>query len=183
MNRRTAFLIGILLELIAIFGLFIPYEMRIKLGTPVTLRTVPVDPNSLFRGDYVMLGYEAGNEVPVNPESMTEYVVLAPKDEIYERVRISVTKPELKEGEVCLIGQHQYDRIIFPDIAQYFVEEGLGRELEQARNAHRLLVDASIDSSCHGIIRGLRLGPEVPEGERKQLDVEKPIPIEAPPGR
>ena len=181
MNRRAFFLAGILFELVAVFGLFLPYIFLLQSGTPITLRTVPIDPRSIFRGDYVILGYEAGEGLP-----MTEtygdvvYAVLEKGGDVYERVRFSDTKPELTEGQICLRGRTEYQRATFPDIAQYFVEEGTGTEWEQAQNAHRLLVDAVVNDDCKAAIKGLRLGPEVPEDELPEW-MQPPLFLEEPP--
>ena len=166
MNRRTLFLAGLLFELIAVFGLFLPYVLLLRNGTEVTLRTVPIDPRSIFRGDYVILGYEAGEGLPMSDTyGQPVYVVLEKIGDVYERVRFSDTKPELSAGQICLLGRTEYQRATFPDIAQYFVQEGTGTEWEQARNAHRLLVDAVVNEDCKAAIKGLRLGPEVPQDE------------------
>ncbi|MDO8649302.1 MAG: GDYXXLXY domain-containing protein [Candidatus Peregrinibacteria bacterium] len=166
MNRRTLFLIGLLLELAMVFGLFLPYVLHMRNGTVITLRTEPIDPMSIFRGQYVVLGYQAGADLPAKWEGgQTVYAVLEKKGDTFERVRFSEEFPTLGPGEVCIRGQGQYRRLIFPDIAQYFVEEGLGQELEQVRNARRLLVDVVVNPSCKAVIRGVRLGPEVPASE------------------
>ncbi len=180
MRRRTGFLIGILFELLAVFGLFAPYALLATKGEEIILETVPIDPRSVFRGDYVMLGYKAGSNVPFADVSTphdglqsTVYVILAKKGEVYERVGVSLTQPVLSENQVCLRGSTQGFfsdlpqpvTITFPDLAQYFVEEDLGRELESARNAHRLLVRAAVSPSCTAVIKGIVLGPEVPQSE------------------
>jgi len=194
MRRRTGFLVGILFQLLAIFGLFVPYVLLVSSGTEITLRTLPIDPRSVFRGDYVVLGYEAGAEIPFaqianekNELPASAFVVLEKKGDTYERVSVSRTQPVLKEGQVCLRGVNpwtMYDvpqpvNLIFPDISQYFVEEGLGREFESARNAHRLLVKVSVSPSCMAVVKGVVLGPEVPQSEFPTVpDVEtKPEPI------
>jgi len=181
MRRRTGFLVGILFELLAIFGLFVPYVLLTSAGTDVTLRTIPIDPRSIFRGDYVVLGYEAGANIPLSqlttkPSAyevpLNIYVILEKKGDVYERVGVSDAQPVLKEGQVCLRGTDmgwfgdgvpKTINVTFPDIAQYFVEEGLGREFENARNAHRLLVNASVSPSCMAVLKGVVLGPEVPQ--------------------
>lgn len=180
MRRRTGFLVGILYELVAVFGLFLPYVLLTSGGTEITLRTLPVDPRSVFRGDYVVLGYEAGSDVPYaqlagedDEISESAYIILERRGDVYERVGVSVTKPDLAEGQVCLHGVTQNFfgdnsrpvTMTFPDIAQYFVEEDLGRELESARNAHRLMVNVSVSPSCMAVIKGVILGPEVPQSE------------------
>ena len=166
MSKRTLFLIGLGLELVAIFGLFVPYEIRLRSGEEAILRTIPVDPRSMFRGDYVVLNYAVGQDLPT-PADFTGYgdpvyLVLAKKGDTYERVRFSDTKPELAEGQLCLLGRKEYNRAEFPDLAQYFVEEGLGHELENLQRAHRLLVHAIINpKTCSAIIKELELGPAV----------------------
>ncbi len=181
MRRRTGFLVGILFELLAIFGLFVPYVLLTSSGTEITLRTVPVDPRSMFRGDYVTLGYEAAagikySEVSAGEDDVVQpvFLVLEKKGDIYERVAVSKKQPALKEGQVCLRGNVsmwinqgsiQSVAVSIPDLAQYFVEEGIGRELESARNAHRLLVKAVVSPSCMAVLKGVVLGPEVPPSE------------------
>lgn len=188
MTRRTAFLGCLLIELLCVFGLFITFIMRVSAGMEVTLKTVPVDPRSLFRGDYVALDYEAGRGAPTTSQyNKPVFVVLAQKGDTWERVSMSDTKPQLNAGEVCLLGRMQYQRISFPDIAQYFVEEGLGKELESARNAHRLLVTASITQDCRAVITGIILGEEAPLETLQDPFVTRPIfedgaqkPVEVP---
>lgn len=169
--RRTVFLIGLLLEFVLLFGLFVPYVMRVQGGTTIQLKTIPVDPRSIFRGDYVTLSYEVGTLTPteqsamnsaITPMGKTVYLILAPKGDVYERVGSSVDVPVLKEGEVCLKGMYSWNRIDFPDIAQYFVSEGAGMEIEQARNTHRLIIEASVSKNCRAVITGLQIGEEAP---------------------
>ena len=99
-----------------------------------------------------------------------------------------MTSPDvLKPGQVCLGGVKEWGRVRFPDIAQYYVEEGLGRALEQANTAHRLIVDAVVDKKCNAVISGIRLGAEVPESELpvEPRRPEKPVPppVETSPAR
>ena len=184
MTRRTLFLIGLLLELAAIFGLFVPYEMIRTSGTSITLGTVPVDPRSIFRGEYVILDYEAGAGMPISDEyGKPVYIILEKKEEVFERVRIADQKPTLKDDQVCLQGRREYNRTVFPDIAQYFVEEGTGREIEQAINWHRLFVDAVVSDNCRAVLSGIRLGQEVPENELPDWARDQgipPVPAERP---
>lgn len=190
MTRRIAFLIGLLIELVTVFGLFVPYLMLQSSGTLVSLRTVPVDPRSIFRGDYVTLSYEVGRDIPQSLPGQENgnaavYVVLEPKGEFYERVSVSEEQPQLATGQVCLRGYRDWTGVSFPDIAQYFVEENMGKELEAARNAHRLIVDAYVDESCAAVIRGVRLGPEAPEGpfDPWAEEMPQPEPVREPPPR
>lgn len=164
MTRRIAIFIGFVLQIAGVFAVLFPSVLILSTGTTATLRTVPIDPRSIFRGDYVTLAYEAGASVPLDwPYGQPVYVVLAPKGDVYERVRLSETRPSLMSGQICIQGTVEYNRIDFPDIAQYFVEEGAGRELEQLQSQHKLLVDIAVTPACHAVIRGVRIGEEETE--------------------
>lgn len=175
MNRFTLFLVGILFQMIAVFGLFMPNVQLVSEGTEIRLVTIPVDPRSLLRGDYVTLGYEIGENISYTLEYGTPvYVTVQQDDDVYSRVSFSEEKPEaLEEGQYCIRGRVQYGTISFPDIAQYFVEEDTGRDFEEARNSHRLYVDVAVNDDCRAIIKGIVLGPEVPEDK---LFMDRPVP-------
>ncbi len=165
MNRRVIILIGFLLQMLAVLAVFVPPMMLRATGTRAALLTVPVDPRSLLRGDYVVLDYAAGQGLPMDWNGYGTgytYVVLEKKGEVYERVRFTAELPMLEPGQICLRGRPDYRRVTFTDIAQYFVPEGEGVELEQARNTHRLFVDIATDPSCRAVILGVRIGPEAP---------------------
>lgn len=177
--RRTFFLIGLLVELVAVFLVFLPNFIIMTTGTLVTLKTIPVDPRSIFRGDYVILTYEVAQKydgpAPAGTDyySMPVYAVLESKDGVFIAKSFSAEKPTLLAGQACLAGMAQNEyrwngngnelmmkTVNFPDIQQYFVTEGLGKDLEQARNAHKLYVDVMTDASCNGVIRGVRIAEE-----------------------
>lgn len=165
MTRRQAFLAGLLLQLIVLLALFVPYAYHVQTGTIITLRTVPVDPYSVFRGSYVQLDYDIGMNLPESPEERPVYVVLTGSGDVFVRKSISSELPDLLPGEACIKGIQNYNRVFFPSIAQYFAEETLARDLEQARNAHRLFVDVAVKPSCKAVIRNITMGPEVPPEE------------------
>jgi len=60
MNKKIFLGIGIL-WIIIILGFVAFKEFTLKTGEEVMLKTMPVDPRDLFRGDYVILSYEIGN--------------------------------------------------------------------------------------------------------------------------
>jgi uncharacterized membrane-anchored protein len=68
-------------------------------GTPVILKTAPVDPRSLFRGNYVRLNYDISN---INKDLTQEhfkrsevgYVTLKEKDGVFVATGLHRKKPE-----------------------------------------------------------------------------------------
>lgn len=191
--RRALFLIGLLIEVALVFLIFLPYMLIVANGQTVTLKTIPVDPRSIFRGDYVVLSYEIGQDYDgpsVTGEEygygvMRVYAILENQGDAHERVGFGTSVPKLEDGQACIQGEATYTAwgpderrhvtVRFPDIEQFFVEEGVGRELEQARNGRRLYVDVATTKSCKAVIKGVRVGEEVtPDVEVN----ERPIPFD-----
>ena len=151
-------------------------------GTEVKLQTRPVDPRDLLRGDYVVLGYDI-SQLPAGPllnqpassRNPAVYVKLAPnRDGVFEAVSVhadpvAVTSPEvLIRGHVAGYsascgpnGQSFCDRLqIHYNLESYFVPEGEGKKLEQARNQRKLTVVAAVLPSGRAAIKRLLLDGE-----------------------
>ena len=145
-------------------------------GTEVTLQTRAIDPRDLLRGDYVVLGYDI-SELPAgevrykrnDARNRIVYVKLAPGgDGVYGAVSVhtdpvAVTSPEvLIRGRIlygvnCGYGGDSFcDRLqIRYNLESYFVPEGQGLKLEQARNARKLTVVAAVLPSGRAAIKRL----------------------------
>lgn len=167
---------------VALLALMIADRVQIlRSGTEVILQTRPVDPRDLLRGDYVRLGYDI-SEVPAGPlqgqpagmRNPTVFVRLAPnRDGLYEAVSVltepvAVTSPEvLIRGRVvvgtnCGTGSRAFCaklRITY-NLERYFVPEGEGKKLEQARNQRKLAVVAAVAPSGRAAIKRLLLDGE-----------------------
>lgn len=134
------------LWLLVFSGLIIYKEYTLQTGTEVTLKTVPVDPRDLFRGDYVVLRYEISNldlnEIPADKSDFEYrdriYLVLKlvngygvpekiysrpPEDELYLTGTVIRKMGNVKNDKEILIVEY--------GIESYFVPEGRGREIEK----------------------------------------------------
>lgn len=87
---RVKFIVLVLLQVLLLAGIIAYRESRVSSGERVLLRTVPVDPRDIFRGDYVSLVYEIStldlDELGVKaiePYNRNEkvYVLLEKKDD------------------------------------------------------------------------------------------------------
>jgi uncharacterized membrane-anchored protein len=136
-------------------------------GVEVVLKTEPIDPRDLLRGDYVTLGYAISNfpatEIDGDAnarieESSPVYVALKKgADGIWSKSRAS-TAPftNLKPDEVLIAGRALYgftpktsDNIrIDYGIERFYVPEGEGREIEAERNERR--IEAVVMISANG---------------------------------
>lgn len=186
MNIRTAFIVGLGFQILAIFGLFIHEATFLQSADVLRLRTVPVDPWSITRGQYVTLGYKIGEDFPVPqdynvPYNETVYVVVkTDEDGFAERTRFTTEIPELADGEHCVRGRQQWSTIQFPDISQYFVEEGRGPELERSVG-HELYVEVAVDGRCRARIKNVVVGPEDESYQDlvKDMQMLEPAPVDS----
>ena len=143
-------------------------------GTEVVLKTEPVDPRDLLRGDYVTLGYSIssfpateieGDSNTHYDESSPVYVVLKKGvDGIWDKSRASVSPiADLKPDEVLITGRARNgftpkttDNIrVDYGIERFYVPEGEGRAIESERNEKR--IDAVIMVNAKGRAQMRRL--------------------------
>lgn len=176
-----AVLFGVaLLVQCALLILMVADRMQIlREGREVTLQTQPVDPRDLLRGDYVVLGYDisqlpagalAGR--PAAERNPIVFVKLAPNaNGLYEAVSVYAAPVPVTAPDVLIRGRVSYScgstGRIFCDkltirygLESYFVPEGEGRTLEQARNQQKLRVVAAVLPSGRAAIKRLLLDGE-----------------------
>jgi uncharacterized membrane-anchored protein len=146
----------------------------LKNGAEVVLKTEPVDPRDLLRGDYVTLGYAISNfpateiEGDANvhvEESSPVYVALKKgADGVWNKSRASAAPfIDLKPDEVLIAGRALYgftpktsDNIrVDYGIERFYVPEGEGRVIEIERNEKR--IDAVIMVNAKGKAQMKRL--------------------------
>jgi uncharacterized membrane-anchored protein len=161
----------------ALLILMVADRVRIlREGREVTLQTRPVDPRDLLRGDYVVLGYDisqlpagalAGQ--PTAERNPVVFVKLAPDaNGLYQAVSVHAAPVTVTAPEVLIRGRVSYscgstsrtfcDRLtIRYGLENYFVPEGEGKTLEQARNQQKLRVVAAVLPSGRAAIKRLLL--------------------------
>ncbi|MBR0737466.1 GDYXXLXY domain-containing protein [Bradyrhizobium liaoningense] len=180
--KTVLFGIAVLLQC-ALLVLMVADRMQIlREGREVTLQTQPVDPRDLLRGDYVVLRYDISQvpagalaAKPADARHPDVFVKLAPNASgVYEAVSVhaepvAVTAPQvLIRGRVGNYGGScGEDRRSFCDklpikygLESYFVPEGEGRKLEDARNQQRLRIVAAVLPSGRAAIKRLLLDGE-----------------------
>lgn len=131
-------------------------------GETILVRTAPVDPRDLFRGDYVILNYEFSRlphyaEMGHGTPGQTVYVTMAPEPDgkHWFGVKYSDIKPN---SGIFLKGTLvKGDRIEY-GIESYFVQEGKGKEYEQAIRAGNLSAEIAVDPSGKSALKGLVFG-------------------------
>lgn len=146
-TRRTLLVAALLLFGLSSLGLS---AARVHLnGVPVVLATEPVDPRSMFQGDYVVLNYEISrlDQKLFEGQSSSRqypdiYVELQPGDPVWTPVRAAYAPIQPAQGHVVLHGKGMgmgdlgdvSVRVSY-GIETFLVPEGQGRAIEQLRNA------------------------------------------------
>lgn len=129
-------------------------------GTPVVLRTVPVDPVDLMRGRYAQLGYEIGREAVKRLPDGPVYVTLAPGQPAWRAVAFDQAWPaSVPAGDVVLAGKREGGAIKF-GLEEYYVPEHEGDRLANALAAHREgnLARIKVDGRGTAVLTGFEVG-------------------------
>jgi uncharacterized membrane-anchored protein len=144
---KRSYKIGIIvaLQILFLFSMIGFRQYTLATGTTVLLKAAPVDPRDIFRGEYVMLEYNItrikseGLHLGSN-QQQTVFVVLEKGDKYWEEAGIYLDKPSLYGNQIFIKGEADYfdefkdEYHVSYGIESYYVEEGLGRAFEQARN-------------------------------------------------
>lgn len=177
--KAALFGAAILLQCAILVLMVVDRVQILREGREVILQTRPLDPRDLLRGDYVVLGYDisqlpagalAGQ--PTAGRNPVVFVKLAPDaNGHYQAVSVHAEPVTVTAPEVLIRGRIVHScgstSRIFCDELQiryglesYFVPEGEGRKLEQARNQQKLRVVAAVLPSGRAAIKRLLLDGE-----------------------
>jgi uncharacterized membrane-anchored protein len=156
MKRSHWFVLAVALQIVVLFIMMGAKGYTLAYGTKILLKTQPVDPWDLFRGDYVTLNYEI-SELNLNTvfsdsskynRNDTVYVVLEPQGRYWVARSVSNRRPG--DGSLYIKGtvRYYYDfdkrlHVIY-GIESYFVPQHQGRPIENTRKP--LDVEVSVDS-------------------------------------
>ncbi len=145
----------------------------LKHGREIVLPIVPVDPRSLFRGDYVILSYPVST-VPgtfVTDEMRKQkpqaaYITLAKTGDEWQPTGLSLTRPQVASDQIVLKGRPRFgwwpsrpngQLNLRYGIESYFVPEGTGRALEKLARDKKLAALVAVDARGNAAIKGLMI--------------------------
>jgi uncharacterized membrane-anchored protein len=165
-RERWLLAIGIGLQLAVMLFMTAKGTLILVRGDVYYVRVQPVDPRDLMRGDYVILSYEfsrlphdhrmdfAGGQE--NLGNRPVYVSLEKEGDgkHWRASRFSLQKPA--EGPFLRGIMNQHGLLEF-GIEQFFVQEGKGREYEDAARSRRLSSEIAITPEGAAAMRGLHI--------------------------
>jgi uncharacterized membrane-anchored protein len=169
MKISIRIVITCILLTLPLLGMIGRKQWTLETGVPVLLETQPVDPRSLFRGDYVRLNYTVSDldlDVLSGDDEFLQYddvyVVLEKGEHYWEAAAVFHQRPESASQEVILRGKIKYvqtsrwnpetkksesaKRInVRYGIENYFVPEGAGHELERPPAGSKVEMVIAVD--------------------------------------
>lgn len=165
---KIILLLGV--EIAALTAMVADKQWTLATGTPVVLATVPVDPRSLFMGDYARLNY-AISQLPIEGETAlagdkdfkrhdTIWVALKPDPTGAKAVSVHHQRAAIAPGLVALKGEvEDFDGgrwgragnqprtlSVRYGIEQYFVQEGTGGQIERPTGGEKVSIRVAIDT-------------------------------------
>ena len=179
--KKCFVILAVILQLLVLAYMAGEREYILHNGQVIHLRTAPIDPRDLFRGDYVRLNYEL-SRIPVTAikdaiggptlkKGRKIYVSLKEGSSgLYELTEANLNKPQ--EG-LYLTGRSVYEHRLSSagnplwvnyGIEAYFVEQGKGRIIEKRRGNWTgvqvpLEMEIAVGAGGEAVIKGYRWSP------------------------
>jgi len=178
--RVVLFAVAGFIQLALIAAMVIDRAGVLRDGKEITLQTRPVDPRDFLRGDYVILSYDI-SQIPADKlekqgaqeakdgtkdRDPLVFVKLALQPDGFHKAVSAHFEPVPVSGnEVLIRGRITNLRyctscptyFVNYGLEKFFVPEGEGRELENARNQNKVTVVAAVTSSGRAAIKRLLL--------------------------
>lgn len=135
-----------LAQIALVAGLAAHAEWTLRHGTRLRLETAPVDPRSLFQGDYVRLGYPiAGAIAPFKREpGETLWLTLVPQGEVWSVAAVTRERPAPPAVAVQATAPASPLGPLQLGLETIFVPEGEGRALEERMPGRKIVVEAVV---------------------------------------
>lgn len=167
-------LIVVALQTAALAYMIVDRQAMLNSAQVVTLKVVPIDPNDMFRGEYVILNYDISrlDLAKLDGDDTMSYgevvfVTLVPDGQTWKAVAINRERPSEVQGGIALRGKTDWvdgaSGVTTPQhigvnfgIESYFVPQGTGKIIEDEARKGELSVDVAIDADGRGAIKAVR---------------------------
>ncbi|MFH2027788.1 MAG: GDYXXLXY domain-containing protein [Nanoarchaeota archaeon] len=170
MNKKKIVLLISIFWLIIIVGFIVIKEFTLRTGDGILLKTQPIDPRDLFRGDYVILNYEISTldlrllDIDPTEFNINQRVFIKLDDQDGYGNPIGIYEKTPSDG-LFMKGtiRNIQDSVITIEygIESYFVPEGMGMTIE-SQSGRNLDVMVKIDKFGNSIINSLLIdGKEI----------------------
>jgi uncharacterized membrane-anchored protein len=158
MNKRYSILIIILIWVFIISFMIMYHNYKLETGTKVLLKTQPVDPWDLFRGNYVTLSYDISrldfsSEIHKYKPGDTVYIILKQDGKYHRFLSVRKTIPDKLFIKGIVQSHYSNNLRVKYGIESYFIEEKTGRYYEN--NMDRTDIEIVLDDNGFALINKL----------------------------
>ena len=123
-------LIAIVLQGLILIGMYAKASLPLWTGTEIRVKTLPVDPRSLFRGNYARLNYDFStidyeefvSDVPLRNGEVVYVTLRQNESGLYEYEAVSLEQPEQGIFLRGRVERRRYDRKTSPVRIKYGIE-------------------------------------------------------------
>ncbi len=162
------------------------YAQPMHAKTEIVVRTGPVDPRDMFRGDYVILSYPmntplgvvgADRSIPGWKNEMagrTVYAEMEPDPENPGLWRLRKATLQRPASGIYLTGMADYRGRVNYGIEQFYVPEGEGKNIERIdRRSHAVEVTLGVMSDGRASVKDVKI-VKLPPGAAEEAERELP---------
>lgn len=172
MNRVPLRLLIVIVLQTAVLAVMIGMKQwTLNTGTPIVLETAPIDPRSLFRGDYVRLSYKINSLTLDELDGADDfaahgriYVLLKKGEPYWQPVSLHHELPPAQPDHVAIKGEVEYVRLkvvsVRYGIENYFVPEGEGMALERPSAGETVSIRVAVDRNGNAGIKAVLVNGE-----------------------
>jgi uncharacterized membrane-anchored protein len=172
--KRVLLIVVVVLQAAAMAAIGLQREAVLQSGDVVYMRTLPVDPRDLFRGDYVRLGYEAAS-VPKSRVNADEFEEMRkPERTVYLAYRtdsrnvmiperLYLTAPEDKKfiRGFTIRNWHSKSIGVRYGVEKFFVQQGAGWPLQTGQRLEGVRIPLEMEvavgrKSGIAVLKGFR---------------------------
>ncbi|MBI3861534.1 MAG: GDYXXLXY domain-containing protein [Planctomycetia bacterium] len=165
-RQKLVLFAGVALQAIVLVAMVVLHALPYLVGERIVLKVVPVDPRDLFRGDYVVLSYDANRPPPEGIdgipqagfwwhrrwdseaylEDRTVYVSIEPDADgsHWHATKYSTERPASGKFLRGLYSRSNFQAPIKFGIEAFYVEEGHGKSLEELRSKRQLAAEIAV---------------------------------------
>jgi uncharacterized membrane-anchored protein len=167
MKRHLFFAAAVAAQVAVLAAMGIPRARDVRDGIRVTLPVVPVDPDDLFRGEYVRLGYDISRrdlpnwEGPPAVAGQEVWVRLEPKGASWAATLSRASRGADKPGAVWLRGRREGSQLrpVY-GLEEFYVRQGRGPGIERAVRSHAIYAEFAVAADGTGTLTALIVNGE-----------------------
>lgn len=163
---RGKLVLAVVLQSLVLMAMIAARQYTLSTGVELKLLMEPIDPRSLFRGDYVILTYAINQidlyDIPGDGpfyHGMSVYVVLKKDTPYWSFVSVHRERPQVPPDHIIVKGrvERRYPAadLVKYGIESYFVPEGEGRALERPEPGQEVSVLIAVDRWGNAAIKAV----------------------------